>query len=75
MDCFDETNPWHINADFLFGFQCDHCDNEIGLDDVEAKDFTEQCVQMSNLAKEKGWKYLEEFKFICGGCVNKNEGH
>ena len=75
MDYFDKTDPWHINADFLFGFQCESCDNQIGLDDVEEKEFSQQCVQMSNLAKEEGWKCIEEYKFICRECVKENEEH
>ena len=71
MDSFDDKDPWHINADFLFGFQCERCDNEISLEDVQATEFSKQCVEMTDLAKKRGWKYLEEFKFICNCCANK----
>ena len=71
MKAFDDKNPWHSNADFLFGFQCNRCENEISLDDAKSEDFTEQCVEMSEIAQKSGWQCLDEFTFVCKSCAIK----
>ncbi len=51
---FDNNNPWHVGADFMFGFYCEKCENQINLDDVESEDFSEQCVEMAEIAIKMG---------------------
>ena len=69
MTVFDNKDPWHVNADFMFGFQCERCDKQIDLDDVKSEGYKEQCVEMSELAQKSGWIYLDDFVFICESCV------
>ena len=36
---FDENNPWHVQADFVFMFICEtkSCDAMVDVDDLSAK--------------------------------------
>lgn len=30
---YNEKDPWHINANLMFGFQCQNCEAEISSND------------------------------------------
>lgn len=69
---FNDDDPWHVNANLLFGFICQHCDKSIHFEDVsecDAEDkFEESCVIISKEAKKQGWQLIEEFSFSCPSC-------
>ena len=73
MKIFDSRNPWHVNADFMFGFQCDRCENQISLDDATSDDYAGQCVEMSEKAQDEGWVYLDDFSFMCQSCAERDK--
>lgn len=69
---FDDDNPWHVNANLIFGFICQHCEESLHFDDVPECDpedeFEAACVIVSNEAQKRGWKIIEEFSFSCPAC-------
>lgn len=74
MSKFDNQNPWHLNADFMFGFQCEFCENEVSMLDTKSVEFAQQCVEMTEKAQLDGWKMLSEFEFQCPSCVAADRG-
>ena len=72
---FNNDNLWHINADFMFGFQCQYCNIALTFDDVPEcepnKDFGAACVSVSDEAQKLGWKLIESFVFCCPSCSQK----
>ncbi len=75
---FNISDPWHVSADLMFGFVCQHCDNAIHFDDLPECDpedkFEESCVLISKQAQKLGWKLIEEFSFSCPSCSKGKQG-
>ena len=75
MKKYDDNNPWHANANLMFGFQCHTCDNDLDFESFEIKEinerFLEICVTISDKAIKDGWKMQSEFQFICKSCASK----
>ncbi len=69
---FDINNPWHVNANLIFGFICQYCDESLYFDDIAECDvedkFEKSCVIISTEAKKRGWSLIEDFSFSCPSC-------
>ena len=73
---YDELDPWHSNANLIFGFGCYHCSAWIDMkwewpDTDYDLGFTKACVEVSERAKKEGWIAIEEWRFLCRECAAK----
>ncbi len=64
---FNEKDPWHSNANLVFGFCCRDCGAQIDLD--WNKEFLEACVEVSERAQAEGWVLAAEWCFLCPNCA------
>lgn len=65
---YDEDDPWHSNANLIFGFGCYHCPAWIDMNWEWASDagdagFLGACVEVWQRAKQ-GWILIEEWRFL-----------
>jgi len=54
LKVFDNNKPWHFHTDFLFGFVCNRCENEMNLEDIKSGYFVKECIEMSELTQQSG---------------------
>jgi len=74
---FNQDDPWHSNANLIFGFGCQDCPAWIDMNwDIANKDtdsgFLKACVELSERAKRDGWECIGEFTFLCPECASKS---
>ena len=74
MKVYDDNNPWHTNANLVFGFQCHKCDVWLCYEDFPVGDldenFFEFCVGISTEAQRRGWKIVDDYEFLCPICAD-----
>lgn len=72
---FNENDPWHREADFVFFFACRNCDASIDLDwKIADKDFSGACVELSTRAQRLGWTTEADGpidRFYCPACSTR----
>ena len=72
---FDYENPWHRYVNLYCCIACDVCETEIPLGVLEGDDlaltYELQCVRLSDIAENRGWKALPDgWSFQCPECVS-----
>ena len=71
---YDEHDPWHSNANLIFGFGCIYCSAWIDMnwEDADSQTgFLKACVEVSERAKREGWIAIEAWRFLCPKCAAK----
>lgn len=69
---YDENDPWHSNANLIFGFGCQNCAAWIDMewpDEGGDPAFLKACVDVSERVQAAGWVCTEPFRFLCPRCA------